>query len=90
MAKPVILAVDDDPRVLRPVGRDLRCRYEEYRVLRADPDEPVLQTPGKPKLHGVPSPSFSRTRGYRGRRASRHSKTPSGSSPERKGLLHWT
>ena len=27
MAKPVILAVDDDPQVLRAVERDLRRRY---------------------------------------------------------------
>lgn len=37
MAKPVILAVDDDPQVLRAVARDLRSRYSDtYRVLRAD------------------------------------------------------
>ena len=35
MAKPVILAVDDDPQVLRAVERDLRRRYaKEYRILR--------------------------------------------------------
>ena len=32
MAKPVILAVDDDPQVLRAVERDLRRRYaREYK-----------------------------------------------------------
>jgi thioredoxin reductase (NADPH) len=36
MAKPIILAVDDDAAVLAAVVRDLRVRYgEEYRVLRA-------------------------------------------------------
>jgi thioredoxin reductase (NADPH) len=36
MAKPVILAVDDEPSVLAAVARDLRHRYAaEYRVLRA-------------------------------------------------------
>jgi thioredoxin reductase (NADPH) len=37
MVKPILLAVDDDPEVLRAVERDLRRRYAEgYRVLRAD------------------------------------------------------
>lgn len=36
MAKPAILAVDDDPAVVAAVVRDLRTRYgEDYRVLRA-------------------------------------------------------
>ena len=37
MAKPVILAVDDDPQVLAAVRRDLRARYaENYQVLAAE------------------------------------------------------
>lgn len=37
MAKPVLMAVDDDAEVLRAVERDLRKHYaERYRVLRAD------------------------------------------------------
>ncbi len=37
MAKPIILALDDDPEVLRAVERDLRRHYgEHFRVLRAD------------------------------------------------------
>jgi thioredoxin reductase (NADPH) len=37
MAKPVMLAVDDDPEVLQAVSRDLRKRYgEKYRIVRAD------------------------------------------------------
>jgi thioredoxin reductase (NADPH) len=37
MDKPVILAVDDDPQVLRQIGRDLVKRFgEHYSVLRAD------------------------------------------------------
>ncbi len=36
MAKPTILAVDDDPAVSRAVTRDLRARYgADYRVIRA-------------------------------------------------------
>jgi len=53
LAKPVILAVDDDPQVLRAVERDLRRRYaREYRVLRADSGESALDTLGKLKLRG--------------------------------------
>ncbi|HET8571203.1 MAG TPA: FAD-dependent oxidoreductase [Candidatus Limnocylindria bacterium] len=37
MAKPVILAVDDDDLVLRAVERDLRARYaSDYRIVAAD------------------------------------------------------
>lgn len=37
MSRPVVLAVDDDPDVLRAVERDLRKRYSDrYRVMSAD------------------------------------------------------
>ncbi len=37
MARPVILAVDDDPQVLAAVRRDLRDRYaQEYRIVAAN------------------------------------------------------
>jgi thioredoxin reductase (NADPH) len=37
MAKPALLAVDDEPEVLRSVERDLRRKYgQHYRILRAD------------------------------------------------------
>ena len=59
MVKPVILAVDDDPQVLRAVERDLRRRYaREYRVLRADSGESALDTLGKLKLRGDPVALF--------------------------------
>ena len=59
MAKPVILAVDDDPQVLRAVERDLRRRYaREYRVLRASSGESALDTLGKLKLRGDPVALF--------------------------------
>ena len=36
MAKPIILCVDDDPHVLRAIGRDLKDHYRtDYRVLSA-------------------------------------------------------
>ena len=48
MAKAVILAVDDDPQVLRAVERDLRRKYaRDYRVLRAELEETALDTLGK-------------------------------------------
>src|ERR671917_24470 len=59
MVKPVILAVDDDPQVLRAVERDLRHRYaREYRILRADSAESALDTLGKLKLRGDPVALF--------------------------------
>jgi thioredoxin reductase (NADPH) len=59
MGKPVILAVDDDPQVLRAVERDLRRKYaREYRVLRADSGESALDTLGKLKLRGDPVALF--------------------------------
>jgi thioredoxin reductase (NADPH) len=43
MAKPVLMAVDDDTEVLRAVERDLRKHYaEKYRVLRADSGSSAL------------------------------------------------
>jgi thioredoxin reductase (NADPH) len=45
MEKPVILAVDDDPQVLRSIARDLRDKYgDEYQILRADSGTSGLQT----------------------------------------------
>jgi thioredoxin reductase (NADPH) len=59
MVKPVILAVDDDPQVLRAVERDLRRRFaREYRVLRADSGESALDTLSKLKLRGDPVALF--------------------------------
>jgi len=44
MAKPVLLAVDDDPEVLRAVERDLRTKYaENYRIVRANSGGTALQ-----------------------------------------------
>ena len=44
MAKPVLMAVDDDMEVLRAVERDLRNRYaERYRVVRANSGATALQ-----------------------------------------------
>jgi thioredoxin reductase (NADPH) len=43
LAKPVILAVDDDLEVLRAVARDLRSKYgEQFRILRANSGEEAL------------------------------------------------
>ena len=44
MAKPAILAVDDDAAVVAAVVRDLRPRYgEDYRVLRATSGAEALE-----------------------------------------------
>lgn len=44
-SKPLLLAVDDDPDVLRVVTRDLRSRYgDRYRVISAPSGESALDT----------------------------------------------
>jgi thioredoxin reductase (NADPH) len=43
MAKPALLAVDDEPEVLRSVERDLRRKYgQDYRILRAESGQSAL------------------------------------------------
>jgi thioredoxin reductase (NADPH) len=59
LGKPVIFAVDDDPEVLKAVGRDLQRRSgREYRVLRADSGQSALDTLGKVKLRNDPVTLF--------------------------------
>jgi len=54
-ARPVLLAVDDEPSVARAVERDLRRRYgRDYRVLRAGSGEEALATLREAKLRGTP------------------------------------
>lgn len=48
MARPVLLAVDDDPDVLRAVERDLRKKYSDrYRVMSADSGPSALNVLSK-------------------------------------------
>ena len=59
MAKPVIMAVDDDPQVLRAVERDLKRKYaREYRVLRADSGASALDALDRLKVRGDPVALF--------------------------------
>lgn len=45
MAKPAIIAVDDDPPVLNAVERDLRQKYgRDYRILKADSGASALES----------------------------------------------
>src|SRR5512142_3094994 len=45
MAKPVILAIDDDRSVLNAVDRDLRQKYgRDYRILKADSGASALES----------------------------------------------
>jgi thioredoxin reductase (NADPH) len=54
-AEPVLLAVDDDPRVLRAVARDLRSHYAgRFRVVRADSGESALEALRELKVRGTP------------------------------------
>ena len=43
MAKPYILALDDDPSVLRAVERDLKSQFgPDYRILAVDSPEKAI------------------------------------------------
>ncbi|HET6849016.1 MAG TPA: FAD-dependent oxidoreductase [Gaiellales bacterium] len=54
-ARPVLLAVDDEPSVARAVERDLRRRYgQEFRVLRAESGEEALELLRDVALRGAP------------------------------------
>jgi thioredoxin reductase (NADPH) len=53
MAKPVILAVDDDAQVLAAVGRDLHQHFaRNYRIVKADSGPLALDTTRKLKQRG--------------------------------------
>ena len=55
MAKPVVLAVDDDPVVLSAVQRDLRRRYgKDYRIVGADSGAAALDALGQLQLRSDP------------------------------------
>jgi len=54
-ARPVLLAVDDEPSVARAVERDLRRRYgRDYRVLRAESGEEGMSLLREAALRGSP------------------------------------
>jgi thioredoxin reductase (NADPH) len=54
MAKPVILAVDDEPDVLNAVDRDLRRRFgTEYRILKTSSGEEALASVRELKRRGT-------------------------------------
>ena len=54
-ARPVLVAVDDEPSVARAVERDLRRRYgRDFRVLRAECGADALDAVRQSKLRGAP------------------------------------
>jgi len=59
MAKPVILAVDDDPEVLRAVVRDLRAHFaKDYRIVAAPSGKEALEAARALKLRNQPVALF--------------------------------
>ena len=53
MARPIILAVDDDASVLEAVVQDLRRKYgQKYRILRAGSGQAALDTCAQLKERG--------------------------------------
>ncbi|HWD97724.1 MAG TPA: FAD-dependent oxidoreductase [Bryobacteraceae bacterium] len=56
MPKPVLLAVDDEPEVLRAMERDLRRKYgADYRIVRAPSGNSALETLKELKLRNDPA-----------------------------------
>lgn len=54
MKKPIILALDDDPQVIRAVSRDLKKRYrEDYRVVSTDSAKEALESLVEMKNQGA-------------------------------------
>ena len=48
MSKPVIVVVDDEPQVLRAIGRDLLGRYgRDYRIVRASSGPEAMDVLGR-------------------------------------------
>jgi len=59
VAKPVVLAVDDDREVLRAIDRDLRKKYSDrYRVLSANSGDEALETLKQLRRRGGPVALF--------------------------------
>ncbi len=59
MAKPVILAVDDDPEVLGAIERDLKQHYRtDYRILKAGSGGEALEAARQLKQRGTPVALF--------------------------------
>ena len=59
MAKPVILAVDDEPQVLAAVSRDLRAHFQDrFRVLRASSGAEALEAVQQLKQRNEPLALF--------------------------------
>jgi nitrogen-specific signal transduction histidine kinase len=62
-ARPVLLAVDDEPSVARVVERDLRKRYgRDCRVRRAESGAGALDVLRESTLRGAPTPDEVRLR----------------------------
>ncbi|WP_353807547.1 FAD-dependent oxidoreductase [Agromyces sp. SYSU T00194] len=59
MAKPVILAVDDEPQVLNAIARDLQARYRrDYRVAQASSGQEALEAVQEYQRRGTPIALF--------------------------------
>ena len=58
-SRPVLMTIDDDPRVLRAIERDLRGRYgRDYRVVRAESGEAGLAALDELQRRGEPVALF--------------------------------
>jgi len=59
MLKPVIMSVDDEPVVLKAVGRDLHAKYQrDYQIIEASSGGEALDTVLKLKQRNTPIALF--------------------------------
>jgi thioredoxin reductase (NADPH) len=59
MAKPIIFTIDDEPRVLNAIERDLRKHYRStYRTIKATSGQAALETVRQLKLRNAPVALF--------------------------------
>lgn len=59
MAKPIVMAVDDEPHVLNAIARDLQAQYQkDYRVVKASSGTEALETVQELKKRDTPVALF--------------------------------
>src|ERR1700744_1332635 len=59
MTKPIIFSIDDDPQVLRAIGRDLKNKYsQDYKIISTDSAKEALEALAELKNGGDPVALF--------------------------------
>lgn len=59
MAKPIVMAIDDEPHVLNAVARDLQAQYKkDFRIVKASSGAEALETAQELKMRDTPVALF--------------------------------